>query len=41
MIDIDFAEVGNTVDIIIDHAKAKAKVVELPFYDPKKRIAKQ
>ena len=39
MIDINFANIGNILDVIIDDFEIKSKVIKKPFYDPKKKIA--
>ncbi len=39
MIDVKFTDIGTTLNVQIDNDRALAKVVEKPFYDPKKKIA--
>ena len=39
MIEIDFATIGNKLEVIADEKKINCKIVEKPFYDPKKKIA--
>ena len=40
MIDINFAYIGTSLKVHIDGSKKKAKIVQIPFYDPKKQKAK-
>ena len=40
MIDINFADLGTILSIDVFNSEFKAKVVPIPFYDPKKQIAK-
>jgi aminomethyltransferase len=39
MVEIDNSDVGNNLKIIINHDEISSKVIEKPFYDPKKKIA--
>ena len=39
MIKIDYAKIGTEVEVFTNDGNYKAKVVEKPFYDPKKKIA--
>ena len=39
MVDAREAELGNSVEVLIENAMVTAEVVERPFYDPKKSIA--
>ena len=39
MIEINYSELGNQLDIQTHEGKYTAKIVEKPFYDPKKKIA--
>ena len=39
MIKIDFTAIGNEFVVIADDKKVNCKIVEKPFYDPKKKIA--
>ena len=39
MIGINYSELGNQLDIQTHEGKYTAKIVEKPFYDPKKKIA--
>ena len=41
LIDIGFCELGTTLHITIDNSDIRGTVVSLPFYDPKKRLAKR
>ena len=40
MIDVNFADFGTILSIDVFNSEFKAKVVPIPFYDPKKQIAK-
>ena len=40
MVSIDQTEIGNTLDIFTQKNLVKATVVDKPFFDPKKKIAK-
>tara|TARA_B100000900_G_scaffold406926_1_gene418743 strand:+ start:206 stop:1345 length:1140 start_codon:yes stop_codon:yes gene_type:complete len=40
MIEIAYSDIGSVLDIKADNRNYKAKIVETPFYDPKKKIAK-
>ena len=40
IIDISYTDLETIVHVLIDESKFKAKVVEIPFYDPKKQTAK-
>ena len=39
MIDVKYSEIGTELTVIIEDKKMSCKVVEKPFYDPKKKIA--
>ena len=39
MIKIDYAKIGTDLEVFTNNGNCKAKVVEKPFYDPKKKIA--
>ena len=39
MIEINYSELGNQLDVQTHEGKYSAKIVEKPFYDPKKKIA--
>ena len=39
MIDVKYSEIGTELTVIIEDKKISCKVVEKPFYDPKKKIA--
>ena len=39
MIEINYSELGNQLNVQTHEAKYTAKIVEKPFYDPKKKIA--
>ncbi len=39
MIEINYSELGNQLDVQTHEGKYAAKIVEKPFYDPKKKIA--
>ncbi|WP_440914040.1 glycine cleavage T C-terminal barrel domain-containing protein [Candidatus Pelagibacter sp.] len=39
MIEVNHSELGNKLDIETHEGKCSAKIVEKPFYDPKKKIA--
>ena len=39
MIKIDYAKIGTELEVFTNDGNYKAKVVEKPFYDPKKKIA--
>ena len=39
MIEINYSEIGNQLDIKTHEGKYSATIVEKPFYDPKKKIA--
>ncbi len=39
MIEINYSELGNQLDVNTHEGKYTAKIVEKPFYDPKKKIA--
>lgn len=39
MVSADFAETGVELEVLISFAVFKAKIVECPFYDPKKTLA--
>ena len=40
MIEIVHSDIGSVLDVKTEDGNYKAKVVETPFYDPKKKIAK-
>ena len=40
MIEINYSELGNRLDVQIHEGKYSATIVEKPFYDPKKNIVK-
>ena len=39
MIAIEESQIGNLIDVEINGIDIKGKIVEKPFYDPKKKIA--
>ncbi len=39
MVDIKFSEIGNELAVRINDKEVKSKIIEKPFYDPKKKIA--
>ena len=39
MVDINFSDIGTRLEILAEKIKFDCKVVEKPFYDPKKKIA--
>ena len=39
MVEIDHSEIGNNLKVIINGDEISSKVIEKPFYDPKKKIA--
>ena len=39
MVDINFSDIGTELEILAENIKFDCKVVEKPFYDPKKKIA--
>ena len=39
MVDINFSDIGTRLEILAENIKFDCKVVEKPFYDPKKTIA--
>ena len=39
MIDINFSKIGNNLFVIIGDKKINSRIIEKPFYDPKKKIA--
>ena len=39
MVSVKEAQLGATVDVAMKSGMAKAQIVEMPFYDPKKKIA--
>ena len=39
MVDINNSEIGNNFKVIINGDEIGSKVIEKPFYDPKKKIA--
>ena len=38
MIEVCQSEIGNNLIVNIDDTKVSSKVIEKPFYDPKKKI---
>ncbi len=40
IVDIDFSDIGSTFNVNIDNSWVDAEIVEKPFYDPNKCIAK-
>ena len=40
IVDIDFSDIGSTFSVNIDNSWVDAEIVEKPFYDPNKSIAK-
>ena len=40
IVDVEFSELGTSVDIQVGDIALRALVTEIPFYDPKKQIAK-
>ena len=39
MVKINHSEIGNSLKINIDNKEINSKIIEKPFYDPKKKIA--
>ena len=39
MVEVNQSRIGNSLIVNIDGAKISAKVIEKPFYDPKKKIS--
>ena len=39
MVEINNSDIGNNLKIIINNDEIRSKVIEKPFYDPKKKIA--
>ena len=39
IVEINNSEIGNNLKVIIDDDEVSSKVIEKPFYDPKKKIA--
>ena len=39
MVEINNSDIGNNLKIIINNDEISSKVIEKPFYDPKKKIA--
>jgi len=39
MVDINHSEIGNKFEVTVDDKKFNCRIVEKPFYDPKKKIA--
>ena len=37
--EIDNSEIGNNLKVILNGNEINSKVIEKPFYDPKKKIA--
>ncbi len=40
MVQVDQSEIGNNLIVNIDDTKVQSKIIEKPFYDPKKKITK-
>ena len=40
MVNVENSEIGTDLEVLTDRGKFFAKIVEIPFYDPKKKIAK-
>ena len=38
MIEVDYSSLGTNLDLMLPDENRSAKVVDKPFYDPKKRI---
>ena len=38
MVDIDYSKIGTEIDTFIDDKNFKCKIIEKPFFDPKKQI---
>ena len=39
MIDIEYTDIGNELELKTSDGQLNCKIVEKPFYDPKKKIA--
>ena len=39
MVDVQYSALDNKLAIVIDKKKVNCKVVEKPYFDPKKKIA--
>ena len=39
IVEIDNSEIGNSLKVIINDDEVSSKIIEKPFYDPKKKIA--
>jgi len=39
MMNIDYSSLNTTANVVTSHGTYPLKVVEKPFYDPKKRLA--
>ena len=39
MIQVNFSEIGNELEVATHEGKNSSQIVEKPFYDPKKKIA--
>ena len=39
MVEINNSGIGNSLKVFIDDKEISSKVIEKPFYDPKKKIA--
>ena len=40
MVDVDYSDLGKSVDVEIDKSRFDSTLVEVPFYDPKKKLVK-
>ena len=40
LIDVDFSDLGKSVDVEIDKSRFDSTLVDVPFYDPKKKLVK-
>ena len=40
LIDVNYSDLGNSVDVEIDKSNFDSTLVEVPFYDPKKKLVK-
>ena len=38
MVEIDNSKIGNNLKVIFDDKEINSKIIEKPFYDPKKKI---
>ena len=39
MVEINNSKIGNNLKVIFDDKEINSKIIEKPFYDPKKKIA--